>query len=546
MPFYEISSQETSQSLVLDTVQAYLADQQTEVFIGNDLTIADNLTVLGSLTASGAVDIGGSHNINADDIIESSTRRFLTTGTQDISGVKTFADQLNCDANVVIGNEYRTRAEVFGLHILSDQTVDETTYTGANLCLYMNTHEGSLTNTSGNDSNQLDTGEATPSSSQFGENGIGSISFYANDNNTFRRGARILCQPTSVWSSGGPNRNPCTMKFLVNDTSDVDYTSEALPMLELNGFSRELTASGNLNLTGALRLGFGDGVVSTLEQTSSNQLVLASQGTQAILFRQGTNNVMSISEATGNVNVTNSLYVYRPTGTGLSVTANAIVGGSMTISGNLSVSGTITSSTPSVLTHADDVDDSQSTNKFLKEDANDQITIAKDGVVRLSVAASVTSIVGDLNVSGAIDTVMRDPHYITLNVGDTMFPTAYYRTIILNVEQAGSKLILPLYTQAAYGYGAYTGRMVTIVNVTNIDTTLQVANTTTNPTTGVDAGYIGNTSSQNNKLDLKAKRSATLLFKPLTASRTDKNDVIVMSFSNYSDPLGNATVVVHS
>jgi hypothetical protein len=545
MPFYEISSQETSQSLVLDTVQAYLADQQTEVFIGNDLTIADNLTVLGSLTASGAVDIGGSHNINADDIIESSTRRFLTTGTQDISGVKTFADQLNCDASVVIGNEYRNRAEVFGLHILSDQTVDETTYTGANLSLYMNTHEGSLTSSQGNDANQVDTGEATPASAQFGEYGIGSINFYANDNSTFRRGARILCQPTSVWSSGGIFRNPTVMKFLVNDTSDVDYTSESQAMLELNGFSRELTATGNLNLTGALRLGFGDGVVSTLEQTSANQLVLASQGTQAILFRQGTNNVMSISEGSGNVNITNALYVYKSSGTGLSVTANATVGGSMTISGNLSVLGTISSSNPNVLTNADDVDDTASTNRFLKKDANDKITIVRDGAVRLSVSASVTNIVGDLSVSGAVDSVMAAPLYLTLTYNGVPhnFPTEYYRTIIINVSDTDTKLVLPLYATHAI-YQAYTGRVVTLVNVTNTDTVIQVANTT--GTSATDSGFIGNISTGNNKLDLRAKRSVTLLFKPLIASRTDKNDVIILSFSNYEDPLGHAGVVVYT
>lgn len=584
MPFTEISSQETSQSLVLDTVQAYLADATTQVYVGNDLTVADNLTVLGTLSASGTVDIGDQHNISADDIVESSARRFLTTSAQNIAGTKTFSDQLNCDANVVVGNEYRNRANVFGVHVLSDQSVDEISYTGANVCLYMNTHEGSLTTEGVNDANQLDTGEATPTSAQFGEFGIGSVAFYGNDNSVFRQGARILVQPTSVWSSSDVNKNPCTMKFCVNDSSETDYTSETTPMVELQGFSRKinlnedvvvsgnLTALSNVVVNGSISFGNDDNSPGILFQDALNRMVIGTTAGKALAFQQGDSTVFNIGDA-GEVNFTTKINSYKTginsalfkgevnteagvrfgvaTGTtstiGHDATNNVEIvpgGAGVVINGDLNVTGTISGTQHTLASSADDINDADTTNRFLKRGAAGEIQIVRDGTTRLNVANDVTVIEGNLNVSGWVKSTQNDPHYLTIDVGQTehTFPTVFYDTIILDVTAAGRKLILPLYSTVS-AYYSYAGRVVKIINTSNIDVTLHVANTTANGST--DNGFIGGLTSQNNRLNLNSKRSCTLLFKPLSAGRGDKNDAVVLAFSDYSSALGNATVVTY-
>ena len=68
-----------------DVILEQLANSDSPVTIANDLTVTGHLFVNGTTYNNGGL------SLDTDDVTESSTRKYLLTGTQTIAGAKTFS-----------------------------------------------------------------------------------------------------------------------------------------------------------------------------------------------------------------------------------------------------------------------------------------------------------------------------------------------------------------------------------------------------------------------------------------------------------------------
>lgn len=229
MPFYEISPASSSKATVLDTILEYLNDSDTTVNVANDLIVGDSFTCLGSMHITGSITTDGGGHTSADDVSPTASRVWLETGSQTITGAKSFTDALRVNTTAIIGSQVRGAVGDDSTLALTSSITDPTDR--APSISFQNSES---------DFTLIEQ--------------LGNLNFYGRDGTSaMKKGAEIRVSSGATWSNDA-HRAPTRMDFYCEDhtalrlipTADgLNESPNAGPLLSIIGGTSVNSETGN-------------------------------------------------------------------------------------------------------------------------------------------------------------------------------------------------------------------------------------------------------------------------------------------------------------
>ena len=379
---------------------------------GTSLTVTNNASVGGTLTV-GRLSASELLGLDMDNLSDSATRQAISTGVQTISGTKTFSAALTASSDLTVGASGEIAYDDTAKTLIMDGSVvvrvaKQLLVSGLSSTPshIQATDIFALTHATAPVQRCVRTNDITTSLNV----PLMEVDFAGQRNAVYRSGAKILCRtdPETQWSATNALIAPSVLEFYVQDDSTSDTLSSPAMKIIADG---TMSAMGNATVAGTLYANKATGeslsVASDASVTgnitcntitsssgpsvftsitgsetltlSGNTTAINCTGTGSSTFNAvtattvtGSGKIMSTADsnsvgletsgqsqlrgdvtASASVVVTGLLTANKASGTGLSVTSNARVGGTAIITGATSVgalTGTGTGSFAGTLT----------------------------------------------------------------------------------------------------------------------------------------------------------------------------------------------------